>query len=53
MLTNQTPAADAFTVAAQRLSDEAAGVVDQIIAKEGDLTSGATLPDIPAATPAS
>ena len=53
ILINQTPTAEAFAVANQRLSDEAAGVVEQIIAREGDLTSGATVPDLPAATPAS
>ncbi|HEV2527478.1 MAG TPA: ABC transporter substrate-binding protein [Thermomicrobiales bacterium] len=52
-LINQIPAAEAFATAAQQLSDEAAPVVAEIIAKEGDLTSGAATPPGIPATPAS
>jgi sn-glycerol 3-phosphate transport system substrate-binding protein len=51
-----TPAQEAFDAASVTLQAEAQGVADQIIALEGDLTTGAATPDLsgsstPGATP--
>jgi sn-glycerol 3-phosphate transport system substrate-binding protein len=49
---NGTPAQEAFSAAAPQLQAEAQGVADQIVALEGDLTTGAATPELPGATPA-
>ena len=55
IVVNQTDAQAAFDALATTLTSEAAPVIDQVIALEGDLTSGAATPaaGTPAATPAS
>ena len=50
IVVNQTDPAEAFAAVAENLRAEAGTVIDQVIALEGDLTSGAATP---AATPAS
>jgi sn-glycerol 3-phosphate transport system substrate-binding protein len=49
ILINGTDPAEAFAKVAEQLQTEAAPVIEQVIALEGDLTSGAATP--PAATP--